>query len=53
MKTNSSNPKKLSVLSVLGVAGKVLVGIFSWLVTILFMIVVLIITNKKSHTTTV
>lgn len=48
MKTNSSNQKKLSVLSVLGAAVKVVTGLFSWIITILFMIIVLIITNKKS-----
>jgi hypothetical protein len=49
MKTTLQNQKKLSVPGVFASAGKFLMGILSWIITILFMIVVLIITDKKKH----
>lgn len=49
MKTALQNQKKFSVLSIFAAAGKFAMGIFSWVITIIFMIVVLILTNKKKQ----
>ena len=47
MKTTTTDQKKLSVLSIFAAAVKFAMGIFSWIITIIFMIVVMIMTNTR------